>query len=108
MRKTFPDFFRLSVQLACQLVVTHHFHQRNTQATENSKKRAHLSILMVNKDVPGAVVLQIGDLQAVGRADFCRLENGIDTIYLHCCFRLFGLQNEKNCGEVISFSSGLM
>lgn len=50
---------------------------------------------MVDKDVPGAVVLQVCDLKAVGGADFSRLEGGVHGIYLHYGFGLSGLQ-EKN------------
>lgn len=55
----------------------------------------HLSILLVNKDIPSAVVLQIGYLQAVGHADFCWLEGGIQSIDPHYCFGLSGLQKGK-------------
>lgn len=47
---------------------------------------------MVNENIPGAVVLQIGYLQSVGSADLCGLERGVDRIYLHYGFRLSGLQ----------------
>lgn len=50
---------------------------------------------MVNKDVPGAVVLQISYLQPVGSADLCGLEGGVHRIYLHYGFRLSGLEEGK-------------
>lgn len=49
---------------------------------------------MVDKDVPGAVVLQVCDLKAVGSADFSRLEGGVHRIYPHYGFRLSGLQKK--------------
>lgn len=52
----------------------------------------HLPILMVHKDIPGAVVLQVGDLQTVRGADFSRLESSVHTVDLHYRFGLSGLQ----------------
>lgn len=56
---------------------------------------------MVNKDIPSAVVLQIGYLQAVGSADFYWLESGIHGIDLHYRFRFSGLQAGKTFLEEI-------
>lgn len=88
--------------------MTYHFHQVDTplflplqthscslfptQTTKQIGTAPHLSILMVNKDIPSAVVLQIGYLQAMGSADFSWLESGIHSIDLHDCFGLSGLQ----------------
>lgn len=55
---------------------------------------------MVNKDIPSAVVLQIGYLQAMGGANFSWLESGINSIDLHYCFWLSGLQKGKTFLEV--------
>lgn len=72
--------------------MTNHSHQGGTHThTPGRGATPHLSILMVNKDVPSAVVLQIGYLQAVGRADFSWLESGIDSVDLHYRFGLSGL-----------------
>lgn len=54
----------------------------------------HLSIFVIDEYVPGAVVLQVGDLQAVGGADFRRLEGGVQGVYLHYGFRLSGLERK--------------
>lgn len=62
---------------------------------KRERHQPHLSILMVNEDIPSAVVLQIGYLQAVGSADFRRLESGVQRMYLHYGFRLSGLQKGK-------------
>lgn len=88
--------------------MTKHFHQRGSHAfplplllyisSSNHQQRGtapHLSILMVNKDIPGAVVLQIGYLQAMGSADFSWLECGIHRIDLHYRLGLSGLQKRK-------------
>lgn len=50
---------------------------------------------MINKNVPGAVVLQVGELQAVGGADLGRLERCVQRADLHDGFRLSGLQKVK-------------
>lgn len=52
---------------------------------------------MVNKDISGAVVLQIGNLQAVGGADFSRLEGGVHAVDLHYRFGFSGLQKGSGC-----------
>lgn len=51
----------------------------------------HLAILVVDKDVASAVVLQVGDLQAVGVADLGWLEGGIQVLNLHDSLRLLSL-----------------
>lgn len=38
---------------------------------------------MVDKDVPGAVVSQVSNLQAVGVAYLSRLERGVESLDLH-------------------------
>lgn len=44
---------------------------------------AHLSVAVVDKDVPCAVVFQVGDLQATGVANLGRLEGGIEGLNFH-------------------------
>lgn len=104
--------------------MANHFHQRDTRAfacilrhtpalvppptTPSRGSAPHLSILMVNKDIPSAVVLQIGDLQAVGDAYFCRLESGINSIDLHYRFGLSGLQKGKTFLEERGIVSALL
>lgn len=58
----------------------------------------HLSIFVIDEYVPGAVVLQVGDLQAVGDADFRRLEGGVHGVYLHDGFGLSGLEGKHFVG----------
>lgn len=53
--------------------------------------RTHLPVLVVDEDVAGAVVLQVGDLQAVGVADLGWLEGGIQMLDLHDGLGLLGL-----------------
>lgn len=55
----------------------------------------YLSILVINKNVPGAVVLQVGELQAVGGADLGWLERCVQRTDLHDGFWLSGLQTVK-------------
>lgn len=50
---------------------------------------------MINKDVPRAVVLQVGDLQPVGGADLGWLECCVQGTDLHDGFRLSGLQEVR-------------
>lgn len=50
---------------------------------------------MIDEYVPGAVVLQVGDLQAVGGADLRRLEGGVQGVYLHYGFGLSGLEGKQ-------------
>lgn len=42
-----------------------------------------LSVAVVDKDVPCAVVFQVGDLQAAGVANLGRLEGGIEGLNFH-------------------------
>lgn len=44
---------------------------------------AYLSITVVDKDVPCAVVFQVGDLQAARVANLGRLEGGIEGLDFH-------------------------
>lgn len=60
----------------------------------------YLSILVINKNVPGAVVLQVCELQAVGSADLGRLERCVQRADLHDGFWLSGLQKvEKSTAK---------
>lgn len=52
---------------------------------------SYLSILVVDKDVPGAVVFQVSDLKTMRMADFDRLESGVDGFDLHDGFGFPGL-----------------
>lgn len=54
--------------------------------------RTHLPVFMVDKDVAGAVVLQVGDLQAVGVANLGWLEGGVQMLDLHDGLGLLGLE----------------
>lgn len=54
--------------------------------------RTHLPIFVVDKDVAGAVVLQVGDLQAVGVAYLGWLEGGVQMLDLHDGLGLLGLE----------------
>lgn len=58
----------------------------------------HLSIFVIDEYVPGAVVLQVCDLQAVGGADLRRLEGGVQGVYLHYGFGLSGLDGKHLAG----------
>lgn len=63
-----------------------------TPAHPSAGPRTHLPILVVNKDVAGAVVLQVGDLQAVGVANLGWLEGGVQMFNLHDGLGLLGLE----------------
>lgn len=43
----------------------------------------HLRVAVVDKDVPGAVVSQVSNLQAVGVAYLSRLERSVQSLNLH-------------------------
>lgn len=63
----------------------------------------YLSITVVDKDVPCAVVFQVGDLQTTGVANLGRLEGGIEGLNLHHCFGIPGLcggRHEQQIGYV--------
>lgn len=60
----------------------------------NNGVRAYFSITVVDKDVPCAVVFQVGNLQATGVADLGWLEGGIEGLNFHHCFRISGLDGE--------------
>lgn len=47
------------------------------------KGQCDLSVAVVDKDVPCAVVFQVGDLQAAGVANLGRLEGGIEGLNFH-------------------------
>lgn len=47
---------------------------------------------MVDKDVAGAVVFEVGDLQAVGVSYLLRLEGCVHGVHLQYCFGLLSLQ----------------
>lgn len=53
--------------------------------------RAYLAILVVDKDVAGAIVLQVGDLQPMRVANLGRLESGVQVLHLHDGLWLLGL-----------------
>lgn len=57
----------------------------------NNCLTVHLSIAVVDKDVPCAVVFQVGDLQAAGVANLGRLEGGIEGLNFHHRFGISGL-----------------
>lgn len=56
-----------------------------------SFRQTHLAVFVVDEDVPGAVVFQVGDLKAVGVPDLLRLEGGVDGVHLDHCFGLLCL-----------------
>lgn len=47
---------------------------------------------MVDKDVPCAVVFQVGDLEAAGVANLGRLEGGVEGLDFHQRFGIPGLR----------------
>lgn len=49
---------------------------------------------MVDKYIPGLVVFEIGDLQAIGVPNLHWLECSIDDIYFNIEFGFFGLKTE--------------
>lgn len=51
------------------------------RAKKHNCTRAHLSILMIHKQIPHALVVQVGDLQAVSVADLLWLENCIQVLH---------------------------
>lgn len=69
--------------------------QREITSSRGWKTQLYLSIFVINKNVPRAVVLQVGELQAVGGADLGWLECCIQETDLHYRFWLSGLQKVK-------------
>lgn len=59
----------------------------------------HLAVRVVNKDVPCAVVVQIGDLQPVGIAYFGRLKGSIEGVDFHRRLRLPCLGTKEEVGK---------
>lgn len=47
---------------------------------------------MVDEDISGAIVFEVGDLQAVGVSYLLWLEGCIDGVYFYHCFGLLSLQ----------------
>lgn len=62
----------------------------------NNGVRAYFSITVVDKDVPCAVVFQVGDLQATGVADLGWLEGGIEGLNFHHCLGIPGLDEGRH------------
>lgn len=56
---------------------------------------AYFSVTVVDKDVPCAVVFQVGDLQAAGVADLRWLESGIEGLNFHHRLWIPGLNGDK-------------
>lgn len=54
---------------------------------------------MVDEDVAGAVLFEVGDLQAVGVSDLLGLEGGVDAVDLDCRFRLLRLKQSSQGEE---------
>lgn len=50
---------------------------------------------MVDKYIPGLIVFEIGDLQAIGVPNLLWLERSIDDIYFNTDFGFFGLKTER-------------
>ncbi len=53
---------------------------------------SHPAAVVVDEDVSCHVVLQVGDLQAVGVSDLIRLEAGVDAVHLYNSFGFLSLQ----------------
>lgn len=56
------------------------------------KKRTHISVLMINKQIPHLFIVQVGDLQAVSMADLLRLEHRIQVLHGDDSFGNLGLR----------------
>lgn len=59
----------------------------------------YLAVLMVDKDVAGPAVFDVGDLKAVRISDLLRLEYCVDAVHLHYRFGLLGLQEEREVND---------
>lgn len=57
-------------------------------------KTRYLSTFMVDKYIPGLIIFEIGDLQAIGVPNLLWLECSIDDIYFNIDFGFFGLKTE--------------
>lgn len=65
----------------------------------------YLSVTVVDKDVPCAVVFQVGDLQAAGVPNLGRLEGGVEGLNFHHRFGVPGLDGRH--GKQIGLSKTL-
>lgn len=65
-----------------------------------------LAVFVVEKDVAGAVVFEVGDLQAVGVSDLLWLEGCVDGVHLDHSFGLLGLQGGGGGGAHRSITFG--
>lgn len=59
----------------------------------------YFAVLMVDKDVAGPAVFDVGDLKAIRVPDLLRLECCVDAVHLHCRFGLLGLQEEREVND---------
>lgn len=57
---------------------------------------------MVHKDAAGAVVFEVGDLQAVGVPDLLGLEGGVDAVDLDDRFGLLRLRQRRSTRKQLS------
>lgn len=64
----------------------------------------YLSIIMVDKDVTGLVILEIGDLQAIGMPSLLWLECDVDSVNFNNYFWFFGLKGKKRIQYTHLFS----
>lgn len=64
-------------------------------------KTRYLSTFMVDKYIPGLVVFEIGDLQAIGVPNLHWLERSIDDIYFNIDFGFSGLKTECHWSAIL-------
>lgn len=50
-------------------------------SVKSGEIKAHLSVLVINKQIPRALVVQVGDLQAVCMTDLLWLENSVQVLH---------------------------
>lgn len=55
------------------------------------KKKTHVSVLMINKEIPHLFAMQVGDLQTVSVADLLRLEHCVQVLHGDDSFGNLGL-----------------
>lgn len=62
------------------------------RASQGQRSRQYFAAVVVDEDAAGAVVFEVGDLQAVGVSDLLGLEGGVDAVDLDDRLGLLRLQ----------------
>lgn len=83
---------RTSAFLSTEAEIQHSY-RRLTQlfSLAAKEKKTHVSVLVINKEIPHLFAMQVGDLQTVRVADLLRLEHCVQVLHGDDSFGNLGL-----------------